>query len=286
MYNPYQQTPFQTSADPSTNKNVYNVNQHSGPSQQPQNGQGLPNFFQDPTTAMGLQFGQSAFDASQQYVSSNFGNYLSKMGDLQYLFQISNKYVLKKLTLILFPFSNRIWSRQVVVQENVNLESYAPPVDDKNSPDLYIPVMGVATYILTWAIFAGFKGEFHPQLFGYTATQTMAYYLLDTILLRFFIYILSVPNSKLWDLVAYSGYKFVTIQAVLSLKELLGKGWMYQCCFAYLMFALGFFLMRSLKYLFLNNAEYASGSVKSKMRTQFLFVYSYPVQLVLLWLMT
>ncbi|GMF82470.1 unnamed protein product [[Candida] boidinii] len=101
------------------------------------------NFFSDPTTAMGIQFSQTAFNAGQQYMQQNFGTIVDS-SNIKYYFKVSNSYVLQKLLLILFPFKNRTWTRIFRTSTDANnnpVELYAPPTEDVNAPDLYIPLM-------------------------------------------------------------------------------------------------------------------------------------------------
>ncbi len=86
---------------------------------------------------------------------------------------------------------------------------YLPPRDDINSPDMYIPVMSLVTYIFLSALLAGLQGKFQPELFGYTASTALALVVLEILGLKFGCYLLNISNeSQLLDLVAYSGYKF------------------------------------------------------------------------------
>lgn len=127
---------------------------------------------------------------------------------------------------------------------------FLPPRDDLNSPDMYIPVMALVTYILLSALLAGFRGNFHPELLGATTTTAIAVILFEIICLKLAMYILSINNeSQLLDLVAYSGYKFVGIIVTLVASEILtpGKGtnsWIGWVAFMYTFLANAFFLVR------------------------------------------
>ena len=57
---------------------------------------------------------------------------------LKHHFNVSNSYVLSKLRILLFPWRHKPWSRNVRRLENGQSE-WAPPREDLNSPDLYIP---------------------------------------------------------------------------------------------------------------------------------------------------
>lgn len=248
-------------------------------------------FFNDPAAQMGLQFSQSAFNASQQYMQHNFQQFVLSE-DIKYYFKVSNAYVLKKLLLILFPYSNKSWIRQNKSDVNGSAggsnaaELFATPIEDVNAPDLYIPTMAFLSYILVWALGEGVKGDFHPEMLGYATTRTMAFYIMDFILLRISFYVLGInsKNSKIWDLVSYTGYKFVPILVLLVLESLTG----YSAVVRYvglvvLVFSLGFFMMRSLRYVVLPGGGFGG---ESRIRMQYLFAYCFIVQGLFVWLMT
>lgn len=116
---------------------------------------------------------------------------------------------------------------------------------------MYIPVMAFVTYILLSAVLAGFRGVFHPQLFGITATATFLTLVLEVGALKLVCYLLSISNdSQLLDLVAYSGYKFVGVIVTIVIAEICnggrGTGGMVGwAVFAYTFSALAFFLVRA-----------------------------------------
>lgn len=156
--------------------------------------------------------------------------------------------------------------------------------------------MALVTYILFSTLLAGLRGAFHPELLGYTATVAIAVMLLEILTIKIGTFLLSISSSsQLLDLVAYSGYKFVHVITSALLSELLlhmgfgGSKWVARMVFLYCFAANAFFLLRSLRYVLLPdgqgaNNNYGGRSQKSR-RTQFLFVYSVPVQFgFMLWL--
>ncbi|QPG73938.1 hypothetical protein FOA43_001253 [Brettanomyces nanus] len=317
MYNPYAQpeqnagsldpngvypTPFVSSKQPFLSQSRQQQQQQHQQQQQQQHGVGragtgtptqlnFNNIMNDSTAQMGLHFGQTAFNASQQYMQQNLKLLVSDE-NIKYYFKVSNSYVLQKLLLILVPYRNKTWIRQfrstTDAQGNA-VEIYATPRDDINAPDLYIPSMALVTYILLWAVFSGFHGDFHPQLLGYALTRTLAFYLMDVLLLKLSFYTLAInsKNSKIWDLVSYSGYKFVTTLLLMIFKNTVNSYLIVIVFFLVLVFSLGFFLMRSLRYVVLpGGLESGTVSAASKrLRTQFLFIYSFVLQAVMVWLM-
>ncbi|TID25517.1 hypothetical protein CANINC_002907 [Pichia inconspicua] len=265
-------------------------NLHNLQSQQPLNVPSVPlnNFFNDPTAQMGLQFSQTAFNASQQYMQQNIGQIVSNQ-DIKYYFKVSNSYVLKKLLLILFPFRNKSWVRQLKndTPSNGSTDVYLTPLEDVNAPDLYIPTMAFLSYIIAWALDEGMKGDFHPELLGYATTRTLAFYIMDVIMLKVSFYVLGIEsrNSKMWDLVSYTGYKFVPVLFMLLFSIISPSSTILKYMFLTgLVFSYGFFLMRSLRYVVLPGGVTGPG-VGGKLRLQFLFTYCILVQGLFIWLM-
>lgn len=258
------------------------------PQQPQQHGQPQPgqpqfgNFLNDPAAALASQFARSGFQQSNQYIQENFGSF---SGDIKYYFQVSNSYVLKKILLILFPFRHKDWTR-ILAKDN-GLGQYLPPAYDVNAPDLYIPLMSFVTYILLWAAFQGLSGEFHPQLFGYLASQTLAFAVLDVAIFKIGLYLLNCSQIKIYDIISFSGYKYVSIVVVLCLKHTIGQylGWAYYLIVLGFILCLSVFLMRLLRYIILpptNGNTVSNNSVvtskQRKMRIQFLFVYAVIIQ--------
>ncbi|KKY21988.1 putative transport protein yif1 [Phaeomoniella chlamydospora] len=180
---------------------------------------------------------------------------------------------------------------------------FLPPRDDLNSPDMYIPVMALVTYILLSTVLAGLRGSFHPELLGSITTTAIAVVIFEIVLLKVAMYILNITNdSQLLDLMAYSGYKFVGIIVTLTLSEILSGGngtggligW---TIFIYTFLANAFFLLRSLKYVLLPDSSsdpsmrggpssYTIAKAQRNRRTQFLFIYSYVVQFFFMWVLS
>ncbi|KAA8569565.1 hypothetical protein EYC84_001178 [Monilinia fructicola] len=164
---------------------------------------------------------------------------------------------------------------------------------------MYIPVMALVTYILLSTLLAGLRGAFQPELLGSTAGWAFFIVFIEILGLKLGCYLLSISNeSQLLDLVAYSGYKFVGVIATLVVSEIIngGKGtggWIGWTVFSYTFLANALFLLRSLKYVLLpenttderGTMQTVARSQKSR-RTQFLFIYSYPVQLIFMWGLT
>lgn len=194
------------------------------------------------------------YHPSEANSSPQLNRYVS-IGALKHYFNVTTPYVLRKLLLVLFPWRHKPWSRQQRPSTTGGQESstysyyFLPPRDDLNSPDMYIPVMAIVTYILLSTLLAGLRGQFHPEVMGLSATAAFAVVAIEILGLKFGTYILSISNdSQLLDLVAYSGYKFVGVIVTLVLAEILngGKGtggWAGWSVFTYTFLANAFFLV-------------------------------------------
>ena len=177
------------------------------------------------------------------------------MSALKHYFNVSNSYVVRKLLLVLIPWRHRPWTRQQTrmagpegsSQQYSNM--YLPPRDDLNSPDMYIPIMSLITYILLSTMLAGIRGTFKPEILGSITTTSVVVIGVEILLLRLAIYLLNITTeSSLLDLAAYSGYKFVGVIVTLFLSEVFTGGngtnnWIGWTIFVYTWNANSFFLV-------------------------------------------
>lgn len=185
---------------------------------------------------------------------SQFSRYVP-VSALKHYFNVSNSYVVRKLLLVLFPWRHRPWTRQQIRAGpdggagSGYATMYLPPRDDLNSPDMYIPIMSLITYILLSTVLAGIRGTFKPEILGSITTTSIFVILVEMAILRLAIYILNITNeSQLIDLAAYSGYKFVGVIVTLFLAEVFtgGQGtsnWIGWALFIYTWMANAFFLV-------------------------------------------
>ncbi|KAK7204173.1 putative membrane protein [Myxozyma melibiosi] len=251
------------------------------------------NLFNDTTAQVGLQVGRNAVLAGQEYVEQNFGRFMSlSMPTLRTYFNVSNRYVASKLSLVVFPWRHKPWSRQPKRSEvSGAVEGYMPPREDINAPDMYIPVMAFTTYILLSSILAGIKGDFHPELLGYISSMAFAIVIFEILGLKLGCYLLSISNeSQILDLVAYSGYKFIGVIMTMIAGALVPGYFVKYTVLLYTFAANAFFLLRSLKYVVLpessmNGSSMTTTNRQRQRRIQFLFAYSFVCQFVLMWLL-
>lgn len=179
---------------------------------------------------------------------------------------------------------------------------------------MYIPVMAFVTYILLSTLIAGLNGKFEPQLLGITFSNASVIIVLELVVLWLGRYFLNINSeSQIYDLVAYSGYKFVGVIVTVGVSSIVNAGtgtggWVGWTVFGYTFMANAFFLvrnkpsrgpdahanivsqLRSLKYVLLpsdqspgNPSMQTIARSQRSRRTQFLFIYSYVVQFAFMW---
>lgn len=176
-----------------------------GPNQGGQQ-QGFPGqeYWNAPAAQMGLQVGQSAVLASQEYVNANVSKYVN-ISSIRRYFNVSNSYVIRKLLLLLWPWTHKPWAREVARDNTGNVAGFQSPRDDINSPDMYIPIMAFVTYILQNSLIAGIRGAFQADLLGQTAGWGLAFLLTENLMIKFGCYLLNIPSTFFLDFVAYTG---------------------------------------------------------------------------------
>ncbi|KAJ8585015.1 YIF1-domain-containing protein [Rhizopogon salebrosus TDB-379] len=264
---PFQPIPHHSRSPPATQ-----------PQLQPHLQQHIPDFtawgMNDTTAQFGMQLGHSAVAAGQDYVQKNFGGMIP-VTMLKHHFNVSNSYVIRKLQLVIFPWRHKPWTRKVRRSEAGHTE-WQPPRDDINSPDLYIPLMALVTYILVSAFQTGLQERFHPQILGSSATRALVVVLLDFLFVKCGCYLLNVQGTgQVVDLIAYGGYKFVGVILTL-LAGLLNFGpTLYTLVFLYAFAANALFILRSLRSVVLPDTPANVGTVNPasrKRRIAFLFL--------------
>lgn len=184
-------------------------------------------------------------NAMKQYgnkiMESAGGQMLGQVGGLKYYFAVDTRYVMRKLKLVLCPFLHKEWS--------VHYEQDHPvqPRYEINAPDLYIPLMAYVTYILLAGLVLGIQNRFSPEKLGIHASTATGCALVELVLQFIFLYITNIQsNLKTWDLLSYSGYKYVGIVLSILVGQLFQ--WTgYLVCISYCGLSLAYFMMKSLR---------------------------------------
>ncbi|KAJ2796546.1 Protein transport protein yif1 [Coemansia helicoidea] len=233
---------------------------------------------------LGMQFAGSAMHAMQENVQQNVGRVVS-MSQLKHHFDVSNMYVLSKLRMVAFPWLQRSWHRQAERDQTGQVVGYKTPREDSNSPDLYIPVMGLVSYVIAVGLVMGRMGVFHPEDLGFTASSALGIVIFEVLLVKMFCYLLNVgAELQFPDIVAYSGYKFVPTIVIVALKPV-APWWLLGTAFFYFGFALAFFMIRSMRHALIPEASAVMGvNVHRKRRIHFLFIIAM-TQFLYIWVL-
>ncbi|KAF5370167.1 hypothetical protein D9758_001403 [Tetrapyrgos nigripes] len=226
----------------------------------------------DATAQFGMQLGSSAVAAGQEYVQKNFGGFIP-FSRVKHHFNVSNSYVINKLTLVVFPWTHKSWSRRVRRVEQGQVE-YQSPREDINSPDLYIPSADGFCNIYPdcrlhkreskgeWdLLFSELRFLCCTQILGQTASFALAVIIVDFLFVYVGCYLLNVQSSsQALDIIAYSGYKFVGVILTVLASYLYFSGALYYVIFFYFFFANALFLLRSLRSLVLPDSAALNSS--------------------------
>lgn len=231
-------------------------------------------FVSDPMLSAAKQIGGQF--AEQQ--KEKLAKYLSAF-QLKYYFAVDNAYVGKKLGILLFPFAHKDWS---VCYESS--DTPVPPRLDVNAPDLYIPVMAFATYILVSGFVLGTQGRFTPEQLGFITTNALVYLIFENIVLMVTKYVMNISQAlSFWHTLAYSSYKFFGM-IVSLLAFLLGGKTAYYCALGYTSLAIVFFLLRTVKNFVLDVQNMYSHDAGRKRKLYLLLFIAFTQPFIMWWL--
>lgn len=124
------------------------------------------------------------------------------------------------MKILLFPYIHRSWGRKQTRTESGDV--FLPPNEDINAPDFYIPIMAFITYINLVGLLMGFSEKgFQPNLLSITATTGLVSLFFEVLLIKLLFYLFlsddKAPSIPFLDIIAYSGYRFVTIIFILMI---------------------------------------------------------------------
>lgn len=208
---------------------------------------------------MAMQYGQKLADQGKELVNKEFEKYIP-VTKLKYYFAVDNKYVINKLRLLFFPFTHRVSSWNLPVMKilkilmklfqdwslKYNEETPVQPRYDINAPDLYIPTMGYITYVVLAGLILGMQDRFSPEQLGIQASSALAYVIFELIIYTVTLFVANITTTlKTLDLMAFAGYKFAIICAILLTSIIFSKSG-YYLGLIYCSATLAFFLVSSL----------------------------------------
>ncbi|CAH0594452.1 unnamed protein product [Chrysodeixis includens] len=196
---------------------------------------------------MALQYGNQLAAQGREAVQREINKYVP-VSRLRYYFAVDSRYVLRKLLLILFPYTHKEW------MVKYDQDSPVQPRYDINAPDLYIPSMGYVTYVLLAGFMLGLQQRFSPEQIGIQASSALAYIVFEMMMYLVTLYVTNTSTHlRTLDLLAYSGYKYTVMIASLLAGLLLGTTG-YYCSLVYTSCALSYFLVKTLRLQLLSGA--------------------------------
>lgn len=218
-------------------------------------------------TQFGIQLGlQNALKSSQVQSLNRWFSF----SHLRYYFDVTHSYVLCKLLLILFPFSQKKWQRS---PSQTATNGFKSAREDLNAPDMYIPVMAFITYVMLAGLISGIqKGRFQPELLWMTGSTALIFSMCEVMFVKTGCYLLGIqpdtdtPSVSILDLLSMSGYKFVPV-VVCQLIGLVSSRLKW-ILFVGFCISLAFFVLRSLRRI-VGSGTIDSG--KRRKRVHFLF---------------
>lgn len=193
-------------------------------------------------------YGDKFLGAGTAFVSDNYAKYFSSAKTRAY-FDVTEAYAFNKLKLILCPFLHRgSWARvpehggpgtnayDITTQghsgghtgaypdDRHRQSRFRPPSSDINAPDLYLPLMGFWSYVLTASALQAQKGTFTPESVATHASWGAMCWFFEAAAVWAALRSLSTSRVKVaapWlDVAAYTGYAFVLVSVSLFIRLL------------------------------------------------------------------
>ncbi|XP_037070029.1 protein YIF1B-like [Pollicipes pollicipes] len=228
---------------------------------------------------MAMQYGQNVLGQGRQAVERSMEKYMS-ISRLKYYFAVDTAYVSRKLRLLFLPFTNSDWSVRYSSEEPIQ------PRHEVNAPDLYIPSMAFITYILVAGFLLGKQQRFSPEALGMQASSATAWLVFEVVVVLFTMYVMNTQtNLRTFDIIAFSGYKFVGMIITLLSSLFLDRTG-YYCVLLYCSAMCALFLVRTLKVQLQPMQEDLQGGSGVKRRLYLLLLISAAQPIMMYWLTT
>uniref|UniRef100_A0A3P8UYJ4 Protein YIF1 n=1 Tax=Cynoglossus semilaevis TaxID=244447 RepID=A0A3P8UYJ4_CYNSE len=257
-----------SSAAPAMNSQGYYTPGYNmeAPASDMQGGAAVNNLFTDPMANAAVMYGSSLANQGKDMVNKEISRYMS-MNKLKYFFAVDTRYVMKKLLILMFPYTHQDW------EVRYHRDTPLPPRQDVNAPDLYIPTMAFITYILLAGMAPGIQKRvvppFSPEVLGLCASTALVWVIIEVLVMLLSLYLLTVHSDlSTFDLIAYSGYKYVGMIFTVLCGLLFGSDG-YFVALAWSSCALMFFIVRSLKMKILPSLSSDSMGTGSSAKPQF-----------------
>ncbi|XP_062892638.1 protein YIF1A [Mobula hypostoma] len=243
---------------------------------------GLPmnNFLGEPVANVAMAYGTTIASQGKDMVHKELHRFVS-VNKLKYFFTVDTRYVTQKLILLVFPYTHQNW------ELGYHAEARLTPREDyhANAPDLYIPTMAFITYILLTGVALGVQKRFTPEVLGMCASTALVWIIIEVLALLLAFYLISVHTDlTTFDLIAYSGYKYVGIIITILSGLLFGRD-AYYVALAWTSCAIMFFLVRSLRMKVLSSSGMSANySSRNRLRMYVTLALAGFQPLIIYWL--
>ncbi|KAM7000657.1 protein YIF1A [Tautogolabrus adspersus] len=223
---------------------------------------GADNLFTDPMANAAMMYGSSLANQGKDMVNKELSRFMA-VNKLKYFFAVDTRYVMKKLMILMFPYTHQDW------EVRYHRDTPLTPRQDVNAPDLYIPTMAFITYILLAGIALGIQKRFSPEVLGLCASTALVWMIIEVLVMLLSLYLLTVHSDlTTFDLIAYSGYKYVGMIFTVLCGLLFGSDG-YYVALAWCSCALVVFIVRSLRMKILTSLSSDSIVTGSSAKPQF-----------------
>ena len=197
---------------------------------------------------------QMGLNQAQAAMQSGVTKYMPGMAlfwsGLKFHFNVSNKYVLNKMLLLVFPFRQKSWNRERSQTSGVsNTPTYTPPVADINAPDLYIPLMSFVTYVLLVGLLKGTRMKFTPETLNecfFASAMTLA---VEVMIIKGMLYsvVTGTNDLSIVETFIYCSYKFLGLTINMICGLFFGTT-VYNVVLAYTATCMAFFMFRNMQH--------------------------------------
>nr|XP_057921174.1 protein YIF1A isoform X2 [Doryrhamphus excisus] len=222
---------------------------------------GVNNLFTDPMANAAMMYGSSIANQGKDMVNKEISRFMS-VNKLKYFFAVDTRYVLRKLMILMFPYTHQDW------EVRYHRDTPLTPRQDVNAPDLYIPTMAFITYVLLAGMALGIQKRFSPEVLGLCASTALVWIIIEVLVMLLSLYLLTVHSDlSTFDLIAYSGYKYVGMIFTMLCGLIFGSDG-YFVALAWSSCALMFFIVRSLKMKILTSLASDSMATGSSAKPQ------------------
>ncbi|XP_065832476.1 protein YIF1B-B-like [Oscarella lobularis] len=234
-------------------------------------------FVNDPMANVAMQYGSHLAGKGREIVDEKVNRFLST-SRLKYYFAVDTKYVLRKLSLLIFPFHHTNWS------VTYNKSEPVVPRYSVNAPDLYIPTMAFVTYVLLIGLIMGVQQRFSPDQLGIAASSALVWLCLEVGAITISIYLLNITaDLRTLDLLAFCGYKYVGMISILIAGLLIGNQGYYGLLI-WKSITLAYFLSRTLSRIILPATSTDGVARVGKRRNLLLIIVAFVQPLFMWWL--